>query len=226
MPIVRSVVERVTRRYFIASVLLAAAAACHSVISAEGLELDTLAAWMSGSFSTTQSGSGDERGRLLLHASPVWTERSDGRWLYVERAYEAKPSEPYWQRIVHMHAQHGEIVSDTYMLPGDPHRFAGAWREPALLSDLDPARLPLREGCSLHWSREADGAFSGSTRAGDCPSKLRGAHHAMSTLTVTEELVQSWDRGFDESGRQVWGRVDGPVVFVRDAGEETSSPPR
>jgi hypothetical protein len=198
--------------------LVAVCASCRATSSAASADVDTLAAWMTGSFSSAaQAASGNgEHADVRMHAVAVFPERADGRWIYVERARAAKPTEPHWQRIVRLHVEDGGIVSDLYQLPGDVARFAGAWREPALLAGITPERASLREGCTMRWTRHEDGSFTGETAAGACPSELLDARSAMSTLTVTATSITSWDRGFDASGKQVWGPTSGPYLFARE----------
>ena len=55
----------------------------------------------------------------------------------------------------------------------------------------------------------ADGIFRGSTEAGQCPSALRGASYATAEVVVGPEGIDSWDRGYDAAGEQVWGAEKG-----------------
>ena len=50
-----------------------------------------------------------------------------------------------------------------------------------------------------------------------CASDLRGAAYATSEVTITPQFVLSWDRGFDNTGKQVWGATEGPYVFLRES---------
>jgi hypothetical protein len=71
-----------------------------------------------------------------------------------------------------------------------------------------------RQGClvSLTW----DGAaFEGATEGKGCASTLNGASYATSEVTITQDQIRSWDRGFDAADKQVWGATDGPYVFDR-----------
>jgi len=65
--------------------------------------------------------------------------------------------------------------------------------------------------------REPGGDFVGSTVDRSCPSDLRGASYATTEVRVSEGELLSWDRGFDEEGRQVWGSRAGGYLF-RKAG--------
>ena len=73
----------------------------------------------------------------------------------------------------------------------------------------------MREGCTVFLARKADGNFEGSTHEADCESTLRGAKYAVSTVTITNKMLKSWDQGFNEKNEQVWGATKGGYEFVR-----------
>ena len=156
---------------------------------------------------------------VQLATAPIWTERDDGCWLYVEQAISEALDRPYRQRVYHLvhDAETGDFRSDISELPGDPLAYVGAWREPARLNAIGPADLVLRRGCSIEL-RYRDGAFAGATRDRDCESSLRGASYATSEVIIAPDRLTSWDRGYDSEGQQVWGAVDGPYVFDRISG--------
>lgn len=180
-------------------------------------DLDELVAWMSGSFSSAAQAAADPDYRdIRLHMTPIWTDRHDARWLYVEQALSEKPEKPYRQRVYRVSAEKDGVSSEVYSLPGDPLRFAGAWKDVSLLATLSVTQLAPREGCAVHLHRDVDGSWSGSTIGQDCPSELAGATHATSEVHVTRDLLTSWDRGFDAAGKQVWGATKGPYRFVKE----------
>jgi hypothetical protein len=174
-----------------------------------------LASWMTGSFSSTEQAANDANFfDIRLHMTPIWSTRSDGPWLYVEQAAAAKLNEPYRQRVYRLVAQDdGTIESRVFTLPGDPLRFAGKWAAPADFETLKPEDLELRSGCSLYLRRTSDGAYVGSTQGQGCESSLRGAAYATSEARITESGMRTWDRGFDAQGQQVWGATTGGYEF-------------
>lgn len=191
------------------------ASACASAPQGDG-ELDEVVAWMSGSFSSGAQAAADPEFRdVRLHMTPIWTAREDGRWLYVEQALAEAPARPYRQRVYHVHLDEHGLVSDVYELPGDPLVYAGTWRDPAQLATLAPERLTPRTGCSIRLERRQDGVFVGRTEHGACPSELQGAQYATSEVVIAPTFVESWDRGFDSSGRQMWGAKKGAYRFER-----------
>lgn len=184
--------------------------------AAPGKNLDRLVEFLCGSFDSSAQATVDESYRdIRLHMSPIFAERTDGAWLYVEQAAATAPEKPYRQRVYHVHTEPSGYASDVYMLPGDALRFTGAWRNPSLLAGLTVDQLTPREGCTIHLVERPDGVFAGSTQGELCASELRGAKFATSKVEIAEELLASWDQGFDESGKQVWGAEKGPYVFIK-----------
>lgn len=151
---------------------------------------------------------------IRLQMVVIWPEREDGPWLYVEQAAARAPQRPYRQRIYRLLRRGERIVSEVYELPGDPLRFAGAATRPEMLGDLAPEQLTHKAGCDVVLSPTGDG-FVGGTIGCDCPSKLAGAAYASSEVHVRADRLETWDRGFDRDGKQVWGAEKGPYVFRR-----------
>ena len=111
--------------------------------------------------------------------------------------------------------------SEVFELP-EPLRFAGAWKDRDPLASRSPDSLTLREGCADVLRGIVDGMFVGSTDGNGCGSSLRGASNATSEVRIGPDRIESWDRGFDESGDQVWGAGRGPSVSLR--GSPTEGP--
>lgn len=173
---------------------------------------------MTGSFSSAAQAEADPEFRvILLHMTPIWPGRRDGRWLYVEQAAAEAADKPYRQRIYRLAAEwdSGTLRSDVFELPGDPLAFAGAWKTPRDFDRLAPEDLSPRSGCSIVLRAQADDSFKGATLANECASSLRGASYATSEAEITPTGLRTWDRGYDASGQQVWGAVKGPYEFLR-----------
>ena len=188
-----------------------------AVRAADTSDADRLASWMSGSFSSEKQSKDDpEYFHVTLHMKPIWKDRTDGRWLYVEQAMAAAPDKPYRQRVYQVTTDaNGTLLSRVYTLPGDPLAHAGAWKQEQPLADLSPSDLTERTGCAIHLAAKGADTFEGSTVAKDCASDLRGATYATSRVTVTATELRSWDRGFAADDTQVWGARKGPYIFLK-----------
>ena len=185
-------------------------------------EIETLAAWMEGSFSSARQSESDPESHydIRLFMSRVWPDRTDAVWLYVEQASADRLAQPYRQRIYRLsRIDERTLQSEVFTLPGDPLDFAGAFRDAELLESLSSDDLLLRQGCAIELRRVGPEAFAGSTRSKECGSTLRGASYATSEVLITPDRVLSWDRGFDAQDHQVWGAEDAGYIFdkqVRD----------
>jgi hypothetical protein len=198
---------------------LSAVALCLAGCASAGSPSDdvgVLARWMTGTFdSTAQAASRPEDFRpIRLVMLPIWQDRDDGPWLYVEQAVVGAEERPYRQRVYRLSIDGLEgLRSDVYELPEDPAGFTAAWLDPGVFKTCEPADLLPREGCAIHLRRRSDGAFVGETRGTGCTSRLAGAVYATSEVVITADLLSSWDRGFSGDNVQVWGAEKGPYEF-------------
>lgn len=177
--------------------------------------IDLLASMMSGTFSSREQAAADSSYfDIHLEMVPIWTDRDDGHWFYVEQALAEQVQRPYRQRVYHLFEGNGGFTSFVYELP-EPARFAGKARQPQPLGNLTPDSLQARTGCAVYLTQTGDSLFSGATRGKECLSTLRGATWASSQVDVGPGYIKSWDRGFDDKDQHVWGAVSGPRLFLR-----------
>lgn len=197
---------------------LAASALAASAPAAFASDLSRLAACMTGSFSSfAQAQADSDYFDIRLEMAPIWSERSDAIWLYVEQARADHLDRPYRQRVYRLSARaDGALVSEVYTLPS-PLRFAGAFRQERPLAGLSPDSLTARAGCAIVLRSLPDGSFAGATEGRACPSNLRGAAYATSEVVIRPDGMVSWDRGFDAEGKQVWGATKGGYEFRKTA---------
>ncbi len=180
-------------------------------------EVRQVAQWMAGSFSSAAQATKDPQFRsVVLHIAPMWTDRPDARWFYVEQAMANAQDKPYRQRVYCLSDAEDGVQSMIYELPGDPLTYAGAWKEQKPLDQLLPAMLVPKAGCAVKLTRDGSGNWTGGTEGTGCPSSRDGASYTTSEVTLTPTELRSWDRGFDAQGKQVWGSKAGPYVFVKE----------
>jgi hypothetical protein len=200
------------RSFLVLSLILGAFPA----VGAEEPDVETLVDWMSGSFSSAAQAAADSAYYdIRLEMAPIWTDRSDAHWLYVEQAVGGMTDKPYRQRVYRVdQGDDGDFTSAVFTLP-DPERYVGAWKQEKPLAELSPDDLELRQGCTVVLQFDGQGQFTGGTEGTGCASGLRGAAYATSEVTVGPGRIESWDRGFDAEGVQVWGAEKGPYIFLR-----------
>jgi hypothetical protein len=181
---------------------------------AAGSMMKRLAASLTGNYSSeAQSKTDRSYYDIRLHIQPVWTERKDGPWFYVEQARADYQDQPYRQRVYHLVALGGGAFESQILTFADPKPFIGAWKNPAPFEGKDPSMLVSREGCGVILREVARGRFQGGTAGKACSSDINGATYATSEVSLTVNQIVSWDRGYDAQDRQVWGAVKGGYVF-------------
>lgn len=196
-------------------------------VGAADPDLDRLAEWMTGSFSSEAQAAEDPDFRhIVLHMARIWKQRGDGIWLYVEQAAAESAGSPYRQRVYHVRRVGEDLFASSVFTFENPLSRAGAWRDESPLADLSPEDLEARQGCTIYLLERSDGAFEGSTLGRLCRSELRGATWASSEVVIDAEGMVSWDRGFDDAGAQVWGAEKAGYRFERMGADEPAADPR
>lgn len=181
-----------------------------------------------GSFSSAAQADADSNFRAIdLHMVPIWTDRTDGPWLYVEQAVAEARDRPYRQRIYRLlpvRAANGRdaVLSVVHTLPGDPLAFAGAWRTPEAFEAIAPGELEVLDGCSVTLEADGPGRIHGSTADRTCRSTFGGAAYTTSEVELFDDRIETLDRGYDTDGVQVWGSEHGPYRFDRVTTRRTS----
>jgi CpeT protein len=178
--------------------------------------LEQLLTWMNGSFSSRAEALEDTSYfDARLEIVPIWTDRPDGYWVYVEQAVADDLGRPYRQQVYHLaQLDDSTFAASIYELPR-ARRFVGQWRDPDAFSELTADSLTKCEGCTVYLHEEDDTAFTGHTIKGDCPSDRLGAVYATTDMRITSGYLYIWDRGFDSAGAQVWGEMKRGYLFEK-----------
>ncbi|MGF1515834.1 MAG: chromophore lyase CpcT/CpeT [Elainellaceae cyanobacterium] len=137
-------------------------------------------------------------------------------FLYQEQALLASTDEPYRQRILlvapipHPDLPASRVQSISYR-PTDAAALVGLCNEPAAERSLAAHQLG-EVTCRVFIAPAASG-FLGTTLAEGCPTQVRGAVRVTNEILLHGEGMDTWDRGFDAEGQQVWGATDEPYRF-------------
>ena len=217
LTLVRALPQRVICSCALVGVLFVAACAnTPATNAAAAVNTAELQSYLTGTFnSAAQAAADKDFFNIELRILPIWPERNDGPWLYVEQADAKTVDKPYRQRVYRLEVKNGQHLSHIYTLKGDPMRFAGQWRSATPMATATLADIELKDGCAVVMVRTAANTYKGATVERACPSELRGAKYATSIVDVSSALLDSWDQGFDANGKQVWGSTKGPYKFVK-----------
>lgn len=134
-------------------------------------------------------------------------------FLYQEQALTNQLNQPYRQRFMAIEADADQqrVVVRSFKPP-----FPRAWSgfcsrsQQAHRSAAQPplpAAVLREEVCqvSLRQDPERSDRYTGSTPSAGCPTTFRGAVRITNTITLDPSGMETWDRGFDATGQQLWG---------------------
>ncbi len=173
---------------------------------------------MTGNYSNEAQAKADAKfDSIVMHMRPIWVDRIDGLWLYVEQSLSATLDKPYRQRVYQIVDGNdaNSVEVRIYELPGDLAQYAGAWKKDQPLRQLMPDLLVPRAGCNVTLRLDDSKAWIGSTEPNQCSASSNGASYSMSSVTMTQKEIQSWDRSYDSKGSQVSGSTTGPYIFIK-----------
>jgi CpeT/CpcT family (DUF1001) len=193
--------------------------ACGGAKSAAGgnsqKELTAFAKMMAGTYnSSAQSKRDTDYFSINLVMHPIWQDRTDAKWMYVEQAMSSKLDAPYRVRVYQLeHPSAGVFTSKIYMIK-EEKTFFGLHKDAAKEKALTFDKIELKDGCTVTL-QEKDGMYAGGTDADKCPSSLRGAKYATTKITMKKGELVSWDQGFDATNKQIWGATKGGYIFVK-----------
>lgn len=179
-------------------------------------DLNRLVSYMTGEFSSEEQAKTDS---LIFHIrlwmAPIWEDRQDGYWLYVEQAAAGSEQRPYRQRIYHLYVWDKETIASRVFEIPDALTFAGGWQNTSVFDILTPDELIDRQGCTIFLKKTDQGHFHGTTPGKECLSSLRGASYATSEATIMPDRMITWDRGWNDAGELVWGSAHTGYVFIK-----------
>jgi CpeT protein len=179
-------------------------------------DLRLLAVWMAGVFNNQEQARNTQSYNYIsLHTFPIWQERLDGFWFYVEQTMTDQPDQPYRQRVYHLSRINKDLIENKIFAIQNGSQFVRAYERPEILQNLALEMLVLRPGCSLILRRINPESFAGSTLGEGCPSELRGAMYTTSQIVINEKQMINWERGYDRGGKQVWGATMGGYIFTK-----------
>lgn len=152
---------------------------------------------------------------IYLHIAQIWERSENGYWLYVEQAMASNAKLPYLQQVYHLYRLDDRtLISRAYELK-EPLRFAGAYFNQDLLYGLTKDSLIDRKGCAVYLQKNTAGNFLGSTPGNECLHDMQNGTYTTSQVTVYEDKLLSWERGWNKNDKQIWGERRGGYQFIK-----------
>ncbi len=179
-------------------------------------DLKKLHSMMAGEFdSEAQSKADTSYNHILLRLKPIWKDEINGYWYYVEQAAAKDEDRPYRQRVYHLYKQNDTtIVSKVYEIK-NPENYIGAWKDEVRANMLTLDSLTDKEGCETYLHKRKSNVYSGSTEWGKCLTTYKGASYTSSETVIYKKKMVTWDRGWNNKDKQVWGAVKGGYSYIK-----------
>ncbi|MEO1299444.1 MAG: chromophore lyase CpcT/CpeT, partial [Cyanobacteria bacterium J06636_16] len=136
-----------------------------------------------------------------------------GVYLYQEQALTERLDSPYRQRFLHIVAdKEDERVESRTFKPIETEAWVGLCDRPLAERVIPTTAFSPEVVCTIEL-QPADSGYVGSTPPEGCPVNLRGAVRLTNTIVLHAAGMDTWDRGFDAAGNQVWGAEDTAYEF-------------
>jgi hypothetical protein len=133
-------------------------------------------------------------------------------YLYQEQALTQKLNQPYRQRFLQIQpSQDRETVESKSFKPQRSETVVGLCNKPKEKRTVKLSELG-DSVCSV-FLKPTETGFVGETPSQGCPAKVRGAVKITNRIVLRPEGMDTWDRGYDANGNQVWGAQSDSYQF-------------
>jgi hypothetical protein len=185
------------------------------------IRLWRLACYLAGDFSSVhQANRIGVFHHIDLSHVPIWHNRTDGYWLYVEQRFAADGN-AYRRRVYQVCNAVGQADSQpTHQYESRIYNIADPAGLPTLLEDptmherLTMDDITPNPGCTVFLTELGDLGFNGVNNCATCLDSS-GNNSILTQMLVLRDMVIALDRGYDVSGAQVWGSTAGPYEFIK-----------
>ena len=148
---------------------------------------------------------------VTLTTCPIQVAGQEGVYIYQEQTLVEAPDSPYRQRFLQiaLSADATRVESRSFK-PAMPDAWVG------LCQRAEPTVDPEALGnlvCVVALRPSSLGGYVGSTPSEGCPVNLQGAVRLTNTIVLHKDGMDTWDRGYDDQGVQVWGARAEPYRY-------------
>ncbi len=174
-----------------------------------GQQVQEVAAYLEGTMATaSQAAANSKAPNVQMTTCRVHVASSgqttDVIFLYQEQALAGQLEKPYRQRFLQLSpSSYSQSVRSLSYRPSNAAAWVNFCNKP--LSDRTVSLSDLgKPVCSVFLKRLGD-TYSGRTPADGCPANVRGAVRITNQIVLSKSGMDTWDRGYDSTGKQVWG---------------------
>lgn len=142
--------------------------------------------------------------RVSLAETNSSINTSDAIFLYQEQALAQSLDKPYRQRFLRLApSANNRAIESQSLKPINSQSWIGFCNQPQEQRIVSISTI-VDANCSVFLLPVED-IYVGKTQPGGCPTNFRGAVTITNTIILHSEGMDTWDRGFDEQGNQIWG---------------------
>ena len=182
-------------------------------------DLSQLAAWMTGVFNNHKQANHNLAYADVQQAIiPIWQDREDGYWFYIQQMVSEQQDGLVRQRVYHLSRINHDLMEIKIFSLKHPAEHVEALNNPSLLSSLSTDMITPQQGCSIILRRLNAESFAGSTLGEGCPGEFPGGTYSTSQLVITAHQMISWERDFDRSGKQISGATMSGYILIKQEG--------
>lgn len=138
--------------------------------------------------------------------------RPSAVFLYQEQALTKQLAKPYRQRFLQIAPTKDNLqVESAAFRPPTPKAWIGLCSKPQqerILQRQDLGKFT----CSVFLQRNGKN-YVGETAPNGCPSNFRGAARITNRIILHQTGMDTLDRGYDPTGKQIWGAKERPYQF-------------
>lgn len=172
---------------------------------------------MEGHFaSSKQALNNSKHEKISMQIFPILKDK--GTYFIVEQALFDSQEKPFSIQIHQLYQKRYHIVKEVYLLKNEKE-----WIEKRLTSqnytDLSIADLELVPGCQITIKKSADGSYSGHT-GNDCHLTEFKAPNSSVEISIAENQIRLWEKGYDKDWNLLWGNTKNGTVFERVRSEK------
>jgi CpeT/CpcT family (DUF1001) len=184
-------------------------------------QAEEVASLLEGKMRTTIPAKGDYPATSVIMTTcrvrlqkPDSNKNPNSIFLYQEQAVQENLQKPYRQRLLELFPiASTQSIRSLAFKPSNPEAWVNFCDKP-LESRIISLKDLNTEVCSLFLQRSGD-VYTGVTPPNGCPTNVRGAVRTTNRVILQKSGMQTWDRGYDANGKQVWGAKEESYQFER-----------
>lgn len=187
------------------------------------LELHNLVTLLIGEFSNKEQAENDSSfAHLNLVNIRIWKGKP-GYWVYSEVSDAKGDYNVYNQAILNYERLDSSTIKSTSYKIISVKDHSADLNNPEfsskpsteLFDRLTLDSLEMKTGCQVYFKKKTSTIYSGKMGKGSCNNNIDYIDYIMSTYVVSKDKISLWTKGYNNNGKQVWGKIKGPYKYKR-----------